>query len=247
MSKILLNCDMGEHYGVWVKSDDEKLMPYIDIANLACGFHASDPINIVKSVQLTKKYSKSISIHPSYPDMVGFGRRSMKCSLDEISALILYQCGALEAICKTNNIKIKYIKPHGALYNDMMGDMKIFETIVKTIASFNKNLKLLILSTAHNKKYKKIAKKYGIELLYEVFMDRNYNDEGFLVSRTEPNSVIHNPKIALKRIKTLLSNGYIESVNGKKLNLKVDTICVHGDHDEAVEFVKVLRDELSNS
>lgn len=244
MSKILLNCDMGEHYGVWQKSDDEKLMPYIDIANLACGFHASDPLNIQKSVNLVKTYSKSISIHPSYPDMVGFGRRSIKCSLDEIRALILYQCGALQAICKTSDMKIKYIKPHGALYNDMMADIEIFTTIVKTISEYDKSLKLLILSSSDNKKYEKIAKKHGVKLLYEVFMDRNYNDKGFLVSRSEEGSVIHDSKLALKRIKTLLKKGYLESLNGKKLYLEVDTICVHGDHDEAVEFVKLLRDAL---
>ena len=244
MSKILLNCDMGEHYGVWVKSDDEKLMPYIDIANLACGFHASDPLNIQKSVNLVKKYSKEISVHPSYPDVVGFGRRSIKCSLDEIRALILYQCGALDAICKTSAIEIKYIKPHGALYNDMMSNIDIFKTIVKSLSEYNKELKLMILSTSDNAKYKQIAQGYGIELLYEVFMDRNYNDQGFLVSRDEPDCVIHNSKDALQRISTLLDKGYLESINGKKLYIDVDTICVHGDHEEAVEFVKLLRDEL---
>ena len=244
MKKILLNCDMGEHYGVWVKSDDEELMPYIDIANLACGFHASDPLNIVKSVGLVKKYNKKISIHPSYPDIVGFGRRSIKCGNDEISALILYQCGALDAICKTKNINIEYIKPHGALYNDMMQDSTIFETIVKTIASFNKNLKLLILSTADNKAYTKIAKKYEIELLYEVFMDRNYSDDGFLIPRNNDNAIIHDSNIALQRIKTLIEFGYLESINKKRLELQVDTICVHGDHDEATKFVKLLRDVL---
>ena len=244
MKNILLNCDMGEHYGVWVKSDDEKLMPYIDIANLACGFHASDPLNIVKSVGLVKKYNKKIAVHPSYPDLVGFGRRSINCSNDEISALILYQCGALDAICKINNIEIEYIKPHGALYNDMMKDKTIFESIVKTIASFNKNLKLLILSTAQNQTYKEIASRYNIELLYEVFMDRNYTDDGYLVPRDEKDAVIHDSKVALQRVKTLIENGYLESVNGKKLGLSVDTICVHGDHEEAIDFVKILRKEL---
>lgn len=244
MSKIFLNCDMGEHYGVWVKSDDEKLMPHIDIANLACGFHASDPLNIVKSVELVKKYDKKISVHPSYPDLVGFGRRSIKCSNEEVRALILYQCGALGAICKTSGVEINYIKPHGALYNDMMKDKDLFTTIVETISQYDKNLKLLILSTANNKIYEDIANSFGIELLYEVFMDRNYNDDGFLVSRDDENSVIHDSKVALKRIETLLEKGYIESVNGNKLDIKVDTICVHGDHEKAVEFVKVLRNVI---
>jgi len=126
----------------------------------------------------------------------------------------------------------------------MMKNSAIFETIVKTIASFNKNLKLLILSTANNDTYKEIVSKYDIELLYEVFMDRNYTDEGFLVPRSQENAVIHNSTIALNRIKTLIKSGYLESVNGKKLEIEVDTICVHGDHEEAVEFVKLLRDIL---
>jgi len=244
MSKILLNCDMGEHFGIWSKCDDELLMPYIDIANLACGFHASDPLNIVKSVNLVKKYNKAISVHPSYPDIVGFGRRSLNCTRDEIRALILYQCGALEAISKTSHINVKYIKPHGALYNDMMKDMDIFKTIVSTISQYNQDLKLLILSTSNNEKYKKIADSYNIDLLYEVFMDRNYTNEGFLVPRLDANSVIDDSKIALNRIKTLLTKGYIESLEGKKLDLEVDTICVHGDHKQAVEFVKLLREQL---
>lgn len=244
MSKVLLNCDMGEHYGVWVKADDEKLMPHIDIANLACGFHASDPLNIVKSVELTKKYGKKIAVHPSYPDIVGFGRRSIQCSYEEIRALILYQCGALRAICDTNGMQLTYIKPHGALYNDMMKDDKLFEIILETIKDYDQNLKLLILSTTNNQKYKQIANKYGIELLYEVFMDRNYDDNGFLVSRDDKNCVIHDSQKALKRIQNLLDNGYLESINGKKLNIEVDTVCVHGDHEKAVEFVKALRNIL---
>jgi UPF0271 protein len=244
MSKITLNCDMGEHFGVWLKSDDEQLMPYINIANLACGFHASDPLNIVKSVRLAIKYHRKIAVHPSYPDLVGFGRRTLKCSLEEIRALILYQIGALDAIGQAEGIEIEYIKPHGALYNDMMNDKEIFKTIVKVIAQYNPNLPLFILSTKNNKKYQKIAKKYGVKLLYEVFMDRNYTDEGVLVPRSEPNSVVHNPKEALQRMKTLLDKGYIKSIGGKKLKLQVDTICVHGDNAQAVEFVKLLRDVL---
>jgi UPF0271 protein len=231
---------MGENYGIWMKNDDAKLMPYIDIANLACGFHASDPLNITKSVQLVKEHNKSIAVHPSYPDLVGFGRRSMVCSAEEIRALLLYQWGALDAICKTENMQVGYVKPHGALYNDMMKDKTIFETVVHTIAKYNPQAKLFILSTAHNRDYEVISRQYGIELLYEVFMDRHYTDDGFLVPRNEENAVIHDTDFALKRIQNLIDNGYIESVNGKKLVLEVDTICVHADHEEAFDFVKVL-------
>ena len=239
--KIKLNCDMGEHFGIYTLGLDEQIIPYIDMANLACGFHASDAQTMQRSVQLAKKHDVKIGVHPSYQDLVGFGRRSLNCTADEVTAKVLYQIGALDAFCKASDTKISYVKPHGALYNDMMKDETIFKAILEAISSYDQKLKLMILSTKNNKLYKKIAKKYNISLLYEVFADRNYNDDGTLVSRIKTNATINNKEKVLKRVKTLQKKGYIKSINRKKLFLKTDTICVHGDNEQALAFIMTLR------
>ena len=242
---IKLNCDMGEGFGLWKMGLDKEIMPHIDMANLACGFHASDALTMKNSVELAQKHDVIIGAHPGYQDLVGFGRRSMNCSSEEIDAIVLYQLGALSAFCKTNNTTVSYVKPHGALYNDMMKDETIFKAISHAIASYDKNIKLMILSSKNNDKYKKIAKTFGISLLYEVFADRNYNDDGSLVSRTQKNAVIHNDAEVSTRVQVLKKDGYLRSINNQKLFLAVDAICVHGDNDQALEFIKLLKKVLS--
>lgn len=241
---IKLNCDMGESFGIWKIGFDEEIMPYIDMANLACGFHASDALTMDSSVILAKNNNVEIGAHPGYQDLVGFGRRSIPTTFGEIRAIVLYQLGALNAFCKACDTKVSYIKPHGALYNDMMKDENIYNAILNAISSFNDNISLMILSNSKNDEYETIAKKYNIELIYEVFADRNYNDDGTLVSRTKSNAVIEDEKEVLKRILTLKEKGFLNSINGKELFLKTDTICVHGDNEKALDFIKILREAL---
>ena len=242
---IRLNCDMGESFGLWKMGADEQIMPYISLANLACGFHASDPMTMNRSVELAKKYNVTIGAHPGYQDLVGFGRRSILCSLEEIKSIVLYQIGALNSFCKLHGTTVSYVKPHGALYNDMMRDENIFKAVLSAIASYDKNIKLMILSKPDYEAYEHIAKFYGISLLYEVFADRNYNDDGSLVSRVQSNAVIHDELEVLERIKTLKEKSYLVSVNGNKLYLKADTICVHGDNEKALAFIKTLHRVLN--
>jgi hypothetical protein len=147
---IRLNCDMGESFGIWKMGNDEEIMPLIDMANLACGFHASDAITMSRSVNLAKKYNVTIGAHPSYNDLLGFGRRTMLCSLEEIKSIILYQLGALNAFCIANGTTVSYVKPHGALYNDMMRDENIFKAILNAVSSFDKNIKVMVLSGLRN-------------------------------------------------------------------------------------------------
>ena len=243
--KIRLNCDMGESFGIWKMGYDKQIMPYIDMANLACGFHASDAMTMNSSVKLAKQNGVTIGAHPAYQDLVGFGRRSISCTNEEIESLILYQLGALSAFCTVYKTSVSYVKPHGALYNDMMKDENILHSILKAISSFNSSIKLMILSTPNNKKFKTIADTYSIELLYEVFADRNYNDDGTLVARTNKNAVIEDVTIVQKRIETLQKDGYLTSINDKKLFIQADTICVHGDNEHALEFIKLLQNLLS--
>ena len=241
---IRLNCDMGESFGIWKMGNDEEIMPLIDMANLACGFHASDAVTMSRSVILAKKYNVSIGAHPSYHDLLGFGRRTMICSLEEIKSIVLYQLGALSAFCKANGTAISYVKPHGALYNDMMRDENIFKAVLNAVSSFNKNIRVMILSGPKNEEYEYTAKLYDINLLFEVFADRNYNDDGSLVSRMEESAVIHEELDVIARVVNLKEKSLVTSINGHKLFLKCDSICVHGDNEKALEFVKLVRKAL---
>lgn len=242
--QIRLNCDMGESFGVWKMGNDEEIMPLIDMANLACGYHASDALTMNRTVALAKKHNVTIGAHPSYQDLVGFGRRSILCSLEEIKSIILYQLGALSAFCKAHGTAVSYVKPHGALYHDMMRDENIFKAILNAISYYDKNIKLMILSGPKNEAYDYTSKLYNINLIYEVFADRNYNDDGSLVARSYENAVIQDELQVADRIKLIKERGYLYSTNSKKLFLKADSICVHGDNDKALEFIKLLRKAL---
>ena len=231
---------MGESYGAHKVGLDELVMPYIDMANLACGFHGGDPHTMQQSIALAKKHSVTIGAHPSYPDLVGFGRRSMKCSSDELESIVLYQIAALDGMCKAQGVQVSYIKPHGAMYNDMMQDSLLFEAIVKAIARYTSSLKLMILSTVDNKTYETIALKHGITLLYEVFGDRAYTSDGYLVPRSYEGALLHSSKEVKERLKQLQTTGTISAIDGTTLALKVDTLCVHGDNKEALSLVKAL-------
>ena len=219
---------------------DAQIMPYIDMANLACGFHAGDPVTMHKSIKEAKANGVSIGAHPSYPDLEGFGRREMDCSVEEIVSLIIYQSGALNALCQSYGVKIHYIKPHGALYNTMMKDMEVFKAIAKAVSKYDKNIKLMILSSTHNDEYASIADKYGISLLYEVFADRAYQDDGNLVPRSQSGAVLSSEAEVVQRAKLLQEEGCIESINGKKLTLQADTLCVHGDNAQALNIIQAL-------
>lgn len=238
---IKLNCDLGESFGAWSMGMDEAIVPYIDMANFACGFHAGDPKTMDKSIALAKKHGVLIGAHVAYPDLVGFGRRSMECSDAEIEALVIYQCGALQAFCQSHGVELFYVKPHGALYNDMMKDERIFGAILSAIGRYNKRLKVMILSMKDTSAQERIASEYGIELLYEVFADRAYSDEGFLVPRTQKGAVLHDVERVKSRLLLLQKEGTVETISGKKIVLKADSLCVHSDTKEAVEMVMMLK------
>ncbi|WP_331775997.1 5-oxoprolinase subunit PxpA [Sulfurospirillum sp. 1612] len=242
---IKLNCDMGESFGAWKMGLDEAVMPLIDMSNIACGFHASDPVIMNQTVKMAVAHDVTIGAHVAYPDLVGFGRRSLACTHDEIESMVIYQIGALAGISQANNTKVSYVKPHGALYNDMMKDVAIFESILKAIAQYDKNLKLMILSSAKNETYAKIANQVGVDLIYEVFADRAYMEDGSLMPRSMPHAVLESSDDVMERLIYLSQNGVIKAHTGKELALRADCICVHGDNAHAVEIVKAMREYLS--
>jgi UPF0271 protein len=239
-----LNCDAGESFGSWKMGLDEAVLAYVDMANFACGYHAGDPLIMDASIKLALKHGVQIGAHPAYPDLMGFGRRSMACSLDEVEAMVIYQIGALYGFVKANGATLSYVKPHGGLYNDMMKDVRIFKAVAKAVARFDANLKLMMLSMVDTSAYEAVAHELGIKLLYEVFADRAYDEQGLLVPRSQKGSVIHDVDAVVARLKLLQNEGALETIGGKRIALKADTLCVHGDNEEAVNLVKTLRNAL---
>ena len=244
MEKIALNCDLGESFGQWQMGNDTKMMPFIDQANIACGFHGGDPLVMQQTVAMAVKHNVAIGAHPSYPDLQGFGRRSMAIASSELIALIHYQLGALQGICQVNGTTMSYVKPHGALYNDMMRDKEIFTTICQAISQFSTELVLVIQAIPKPAEFQAIADQYQIGLRFEAFADRNYLDSGLLVPRSQPDAVIHSPDEVVARMQTLKQTGALTSINGKPLKLMVHTVCVHSDTQDALTLVKRLKNEL---
>lgn len=239
-----LNCDAGESFGSWKMGLDEAILPYVDMANFACGYHAGDPVIMDRSIKLALKHNVIIGAHPAYPDLMGFGRRSLACSVDEVEAMVIYQIGALYGFIKANQATLTYVKPHGGLYNDMMKDLRIFKAVVTAVSRFDKTLKLMVLSMVDTTAHEKIAKELGVELLYEVFADRAYDDNGLLLPRSQSGAVLHDVNAIIKRLELLQTKGLLETISGQKIALRADTLCVHGDNEEAVNLVKTLRKSM---
>ncbi|NQZ92253.1 MAG: 5-oxoprolinase subunit PxpA [Moritella sp.] len=236
-----LNCDMGESFGLWQLGMDEAVMPHIDMANIACGFHASDPLIMQQTVALAKHYNVTVGAHPGYPDLVGFGRRHIRCTSDEVQALILYQVGALSAFCKQQHIPLSYVKPHGALYNDMMQDEAILIAILKGVAAFSPGLPLMLMAQADNSRSETLAAQFSVPLLFEAFVDRCYTDDGLLQPRDLPGAVFTEHSQIINQAIQLAQHGNVTSNNGNLIKLNADTLCVHGDNVQSIEAIAQIK------
>lgn len=245
MSNLLLNCDIGESFGAWKMGLDAEVMPHIDCANIACGFHASDPLTMHTTVALAIANKVRIGAHPGYPDLVGFGRRSMACSNAEVNAFMLYQMGALEGICRAQGTQITYVKPHGGLYNDMMRQPELLKTIMQAVKSYNNELPLMLMSMKDNQLAKELADQVGIKLLFEVFADRAYDAEGRLVARSIPGAVHHDADVVCQQAITLAKGQALIANDGSELFLEADTLCVHGDNQSSIAAVQRIREALT--
>lgn len=242
-----LNCDLGESFGSWTMGMDAAVMPYIDMANIACGFHASDPLIMRDTVALAKQHGVQIGAHPAYPDLVGFGRRSMACSFDEIYSLVLYQLGALQGICQAAGEQVRYVKPHGALYNDMMQQPEVLRAILQAVADFDAALPVLVMATANNSVQKTLAAEVGVRLWFEAFADRAYDADGFLVNRRIAGAVYHDQQQVVAQALALAASEPIATLEpGVSVQLQADTLCVHGDNDASLKAVQAIRQALSS-
>jgi 5-oxoprolinase (ATP-hydrolysing) subunit A len=232
-----LNCDLGENAGTGPSGGDEGVMPWITSANIACGFHAGDPVTIQKTISLALKYGAGIGAHPGYPDRENFGRMEMPMDDDTLRAVILYQVGALKGMTEAMGGHLRHVKPHGALYNSAAVNRHMAEIIALAVRDIDKSLVLFGLSGSE---LERAAKKAGIAFAAEVFADRAYNDDGTLVPRSNPAAVIYDTKEVTARAIRMVKEKRVETLSGRVIPVNADTICIHGDNVMAAEFARSL-------
>lgn len=239
-----LNCDLGESFGNWKMGLDEAVMPVIDMANIACGFHAGDEHHMFKTLSLAKMHNVEVGAHPGYKDIQGFGRRSIAHTDQEIINLITYQVSALFGMAATLGVVVSYVKPHGALYNDMMVDADIRFAIYRALQALNKNLsanmKLMMLATSEVDIFRQEASAFGLELMFEAFADRRYCQDGKLQNRKITGAVLTKDEL-LAQINQLKTKGSVTTDSGSELKVNADTICVHGDNQAGIELIRTIK------
>ncbi len=241
MKTIDLNCDMGESYGAWKMGDDAGIMPLITSANIACGFHGGDPATIRQTVRLAVDNGVAIGAHPSLPDIQGFGRRVMKISPQDMYDLVVYQAGAVAAFAHAAGSRLHHVKCHGALYNMAATDEALSEAMARAAKDLG-GVMLYVLSNSRN--YAK-AKNLGIPVAAEVFADRGYSDDGTLAPRDKPGGMVEDATKAVQQALAMIEEGTVTSINGKRVPVLAETLCLHGDQPGAVLFAKELRKKFA--
>jgi UPF0271 protein len=234
-----INCDMGESFGLYRMGDDSAIMPYITIANVACGFHASDPSVMARTVKLAKKHQVKVGAHPSLPDLQGFGRREMKMEPDELVDCIIYQVGALKGFLDREGVPLNHIKPHGALYGMAARSEEVAHAVAKAAAVFKVPL-YGMAGTFHEKVYEAA----GIPFVSEFYTDLDYARDGSLIITREHQAV--EPEAAAKRALRAVKEGKVKSVDGVDVPVRADCVCVHSDTPGAVEVAKGVRETLAS-
>ena len=241
MIRVDLNSDLGESFGNYTIGLDESVIQSVSSANIACGWHGGDALVMQKTLHMAKEHGVGIGAHPGYPDLVGFGRRNMAVTPNEIKAYVQYQLGALLAFTISIGEKVQHVKPHGAMYNMAAKDYGLAKAIAEGIYEVDKNIILLGLA---NSEMIKAGADVGLRVASEVFADRAYNADGTLVSRNVPGSVLHDTNLAIKRVVRMVKEGKVTAISGEDISINAQSICVHGDNPEAVTFVKEIRQKL---
>ncbi|MFV0387493.1 MAG: 5-oxoprolinase subunit PxpA [Pyrinomonadaceae bacterium] len=241
MKRIDLNCDLGEWNSDGSNTTDAQIMPFISSANIACGIHAGTPHSIKTTIELAIKHQVAIGAHPSYPDRAGFGRKSIKMNPEAIFELVLNQIETVNEICREYNIKLHHVKPHGALYNDAAENPSIAKAIVKAVKQFDKSSYIYALSGSA---LVFETEKAGMRAVSEVFADRTYDSEGFLVHRSQPNAMIATTKDSIRQVLMMANEGCAQTLEGGKVYLDAETVCLHGDSANASEFAFAINNAL---
>ncbi len=241
MPTVDLNSDMGETFGAFKMGDDDAMLKIVSSANIACGFHGGDPEVMANAFRLAKARGVSVGAHPGYLDLWGFGRRIIPHSAGEIERFVAYQIGAAQAMAVYAGHKITYVKAHGALGNLTQSDAEVAAAVTRGIHAVDRNLGVLAIALGHQDR---IARAMGMHVFAEIFADRAYTDEGFLVSRKLPGAVIHDAEAAASRAVRMIGQGAIETVGGKRIDVPIDSICVHSDTPDAVILAAKVRAAL---
>ncbi len=244
MFKVDLNSDLGESFGAYTMGLDAEVIKYVTSANVACGWHAGDPMVMEATVAAAKSCGAAVGAHPGYPDLMGFGRRNMVVSPQEAKAYIQYQIGALSAFTQSHGVKLQHVKPHGALYNMAAKDYTLARALAEGIAAVDDSIIMLALA---NSQMVQAAKDVGLRVASEVFADRAYLEDGNLVPRNQEGAVIHDESLAIERVIGMVTKGTVRAITGKDIAIKADSICVHGDNPQAVAFVRTIREELTRA
>ncbi len=242
MARIDLNSDLGESFGPWPMGDDVSMLEIVTSANIACGFHAGDPAGILKVLREAAKRGVVVGAHVGYRDLAGFGRRNMDPSSEELVGDTIYQIGALQGLAKAAGTAVRYVKPHGALYNTIASDSRQAADVIAAIKAIDPALTLMALAGAPIVAQ---AREAGLTVVCEAFADRAYNPDGSLVSRRLAGSVIHDPQAVAERILRLVTEGRITAIDGSDIALEAQSICIHGDTPTAVAIARTLSDRLT--
>ena len=242
MYRVELNSDLGESFGRYTIGADDKIIPLITSANVACGYHASDPVVMEKTVEQARAAGIRLGAHPGFPDLMGFGRRNMNVSPAEAKDYTLDQLGALDAFCKAKGMEMQHVKPHGAMYNMAAKDYKLSKAICEAIFEYNKNLIVLALSGGE---LAKAAKDMGLRTAQEVFADRAYEEDGTLVDRRKDGAMITDENEAIARVIRMVKEKTVTAITGKDIPIEADSVCVHGDGAKALAFVEKIRETLA--
>lgn len=237
-----LNSDSGEAFGSWAMGDDETMMTLVSSANIACGFHAGDPLTMRKTCTAAARNGVAVGAHVAYPDLVGFGRRFMEIAPAELANAVIYQMGALEAVARTAGSRVSYVKPHGGLYNAIVHHEKQAQAVAQAMKDFGGDLPILCLP---NSEIEKAAQRLDIPVVHEAFADRGYTPQGTLVPRTEPGAVVHDAQAVAERVLRMALEGTVVAVDGSIVKLDAQSICVHGDTPGAVEITRAVREKLT--
>ena len=243
MYRVDLNSDLGESFGRYTLGNDDKIIPLITSANVACGYHASDPVVMDQTLKMAKEAGIRVGAHPGFPDLMGFGRRNMNVSQKEAKAYVLYQLGALDAFCRVHGMKMQHVKPHGALYNMAAKDYDLSVAICEAIKEFDDSLIVMALSGGE---LARAAKDMGLRVALEVFADRAYEGGGTLVGRTKEGARITDENEAIARVIRMIKEQKVTAITGKDIPIKADSICVHGDGAKALAFVEKIRQTLTD-
>lgn len=245
---MLLNCDVGESQDFALVVSDREVMPFIDLANIACGYHAGSAPTMAATIELARHHGVTIGAHPSYPDRENFGRKSMVLSDQQLNAVLHAQLGSIDSLCMAQNAVLRYVKPHGALYNDMQANLDLFEQVIAVVAAENRwrpePLKLMTLAVADQQPYLDIAENYQVPLWFEAFADRRYTQNGRLRSREFVDAVLDTQADIIEQAERFARAESITTVEGEPLTIRADTLCVHGDNPVAVATVASIRKAL---